>query len=83
MLYYINMGIKGYEKLSLVDYDLKLSATIFFGGCNFRCPFCHNKDLLNDEIKTEIVEEDEVFKYLKKRQHLFNQQFQKEIAEAE
>jgi len=62
------MTISGMQKLTLLDYPGITACLIFTQGCNFRCPFCHNKDLLEDEIKTEIVEEDEVFKYLKKRQ---------------
>ena len=62
------MTISGMQKLTLLDYPGITACLIFTQGCNFRCPFCHNSDLLEDEIKTEIVEEEEVFKYLKKRQ---------------
>ena len=62
------MTISGMQKLTLLDYPGITACLIFTQGCNFRCPFCHNSDLLENEIKTEIVEEDEVFKYLKKRQ---------------
>ena len=61
------MTISGMQKLTLLDYPGITACLIFTQGCNFRCPFCHNSDLLEDEIKTEIVEEDEVFKYLNKR----------------
>ena len=60
------MGIKGYEKLSLVDYDLKLSATIFFGGCNFRCPFCHNSSLVLDPNSVKDIPFCEIIEHLKK-----------------
>ena len=42
------MQIAGLEKMSLVDYDGKVSATVFTAGCNFRCPFCHNSPLVLD-----------------------------------
>ena len=61
------MGVKGFEKLSLVDYDNKLSAVIFFGGCNFRCPFCHNYDLVINPNKEEDIPFDTILSYLKKR----------------
>lgn len=61
------MRIIGFEKLSLVDYDGYASATLFCGGCNFRCPFCHNGELvLHDKLYDEYFEE-EIFKYLRKR----------------
>ena len=66
------MKISGMQKLTLLDYPGKTACLIFTQGCNFRCPFCHNKDLLNEEIKTEVVEEDEVFRYLEKRKGLLD-----------
>jgi pyruvate formate lyase activating enzyme len=38
--------IKGLEKLAPKDFPGHMSATVFLGGCNFRCPFCHNRDLV-------------------------------------
>lgn len=44
------MQVKGFEGLSLIDWDGVPCSVIFLGGCNFRCPFCHNSDLvLNPE----------------------------------
>lgn len=40
------MNICGLQKLALVDYPGKLAATVFTGGCNLRCPFCHNAQLV-------------------------------------
>ncbi len=40
-----NLPIKGIRSLSLVDYPGCLSSVVFFGGCNFKCPFCHNYDI--------------------------------------
>ena len=40
------MRIQGLQKLTLLDYPGKTACTIFLGGCNFRCPFCHNAALV-------------------------------------
>ena len=44
------MQIHGLQKTTLLDYPGKVAATVFFGGCNFRCPFCHNMNLLRVTI---------------------------------
>lgn len=60
------MKIHGIEKVSLVDFKDKVGCTIFLGGCNYRCPFCHNSNLaLNKE--EEVISFDELILYLKKR----------------
>lgn len=61
------MEVYGLEKLSLVDYDGVVAATIFTGGCNFRCPFCHNGSLVTEFNKFSTVDENEIIAYLKKR----------------
>lgn len=61
------MKILGMEKLSLVDFDNHISATVFTGGCNFRCPYCHNAPLVLDPEGQGTIGEDEVFSYLKRR----------------
>ncbi len=43
------MEISGLQKLTLLDYPGRLACTVFFRGCNFRCPFCHNADLVLPE----------------------------------
>ena len=40
------VGIKGLEKFAPKDFPGYISSTVFLGGCNFRCPFCHNSDLV-------------------------------------
>ena len=61
------MQIKGYNKTTLLDYPEHVAATVFVGGCNFRCPFCHNADLvLNPNMQADIGEE-EVLAHLQKR----------------
>jgi len=59
--------IKGLEKSSLIDYSGKVSAVIFLAGCNFRCPFCHNRDLVLNPDGTESIPEEEVLQFLKER----------------
>ena len=43
-------GIKGFREASLLDWDGKVSAVLFVGSCNFRCPFCHNFPLVVGEV---------------------------------
>lgn len=61
------MQLFGMEKLSLVDFDGKIAATIFTGGCNFRCGFCHNSPLVLHVDKLPEYSLKEVFDYLEKR----------------
>lgn len=59
--------IKGIQKISMIDYPDKICSIIFTPGCNFRCPFCYNKDLvLNHEGLPEIPE-DEILEFLNER----------------
>jgi len=59
----------GLQKVTLIDYPGKVSATVFTIGCNFRCPFCHNPELVFPDIggATGSVSEKEFFEFLKKR----------------
>lgn len=61
------MEIYGFQKTTLLDYPEHLAATVFVGGCNFRCPFCHNGQLVLDPASQPVIPEEEVFSYLKKR----------------
>ena len=62
------MLIKGLQKLTLLDYPDRIAATVFVGGCNFRCPFCHNASLvLAERGGTEVIGEEEFFEYLRSR----------------
>ena len=58
------MKICGFQKLTLLDFPGHLAATIFTGGCNFRCPFCHNSELILPE---DFMEEEDILQTLKKR----------------
>lgn len=57
--------IKSIQKTSLIDYPDKISCVIFIGGCNFRCGYCHNPDLINKNLKS--LDEEEVLEFLKKK----------------
>ena len=62
------MNIQGLQKLTLLDYPGKMACTIFTGGCNLRCPFCHNASIvLNPSAEGEFTV-DEITAFLKKRQ---------------
>lgn len=66
------MKFFGMEKLSLVDYDNHTACTVFTGGCNFRCPYCHNGDLVDVVNNAVCVSESEVLEYLTKRKNLID-----------
>jgi len=61
------MKIGGLQKVSLIDYPGKISAVVFTQGCNFRCPYCHNPELVDPKRYQECLPEDEIFSYLEKR----------------
>ena len=58
--------VYGLQKLTLLDYPGKVACTVFTGGCNFRCPFCHNADLVLTADGSRIPTE-ELFAFLAKR----------------
>ena len=62
------MHICGLQKLAMVDFPGKLAATVFTGGCNLRCPFCHNASLVLPEKLGEFMSEEEFFSFLRERQ---------------
>ena len=62
------MLISGLQKLTLLDFPGCVACTVFTGGCNLRCPFCHNASLVLPEKLGEFMDEDEFFAFLKKRQ---------------
>ena len=59
------MKIHGLQKMTLLDYPGKVACTVFLGGCDFRCPFCHNFELACG-IAPPVMEEDELFAFLGK-----------------
>ena len=61
------MKIRGLQKLTLLDFPGKTGCTVFLGGCNFRCPFCQNSELIMPGVDAYELAEDEFFAFLKKR----------------
>jgi len=59
--------IKGLQTLTLLDYPGKVACTVFTGGCNFRCPFCHNGGIVLNPGAEPSIPEEKVFDLLKKR----------------
>lgn len=69
------MLIGGFQKLTLIDYHGKVAATVFTVGCNFRCPFCHNPELIDfpkEALPTYRNNEKAFFKFLAKRKGLLD-----------
>jgi pyruvate formate lyase activating enzyme len=61
------MKIGGLQKISLIDYPGRISAIVFTQGCNFRCPYCHNPELVDPAQYGPILSEEEVISFLEKR----------------
>lgn len=61
------MRIAGLGKTSLVDYPGKIAAVVFSPLCNFDCYYCHNRSLIRDIPDNQVIPEEEVFAYLRKR----------------
>lgn len=59
------MYVSGFQKSSLIDYPEKISAIIFTQGCNFKCPYCHNPELIGTFCSAKNVIE--IFDFLKTR----------------
>ena len=65
------MIINGFQKMTLLDFPGKVACTVFLGGCNFRCPFCHNAGLVLGS-NPESYTEEEILSYLEKRKGLLD-----------
>jgi len=61
------MNIGGLQKFSLLDYPGKLAAIIFTQGCNFRCPYCHNPELVDPQRYSPLLDTEMVLRFLYKR----------------
>ena len=57
--------------MTLLDFPGKIACTVFLGGCNFRCPFCHNSELFMGKPE-KLMENEEFFKFLKSRKGLLD-----------
>lgn len=63
--------ICGLQKMTLLDFPSKIACTVFLGGCNFRCPFCHNSELFMGKPE-KLMEDEDFFKFLKSRKGLLD-----------
>jgi len=60
------MDIQGLQKLTLLDFPGHVACTVFLSGCDFRCPFCHNSELIG--AAPAMMDDKELLSFLKKRQ---------------
>lgn len=65
------MRIHGLQKMTLLDYPGRVACTVFLGGCDMRCPYCHNSELL-DAGAPGVMEEPELLAFLQKRKGLLD-----------
>ena len=65
------MKIHGLQKMTLLDFPGRVACTVFFSGCDMRCPFCHNAELL-DGTAPAVMDEEELLSFLKKRRGLLD-----------
>lgn len=66
------MQILGLARTTLLDYPGRVAASIFLGGCNFRCPYCHNKDIVLKSKSVTPYSTDEIFAFLEKRKQVLS-----------
>lgn len=65
------MKLYGLQKMTLLDFPGRVACTVFLGGCDFRCPFCHNYALATGEAPV-MMEEEDFFAFLQKRRGLLD-----------
>ena len=65
------MKIHGLQKMTLLDFPGKVACTVFLGGCDFRCPFCHNFELVDGTAKP-VMDDEELLSFLSKRKGLLD-----------
>ena len=65
------MNVQGFQKLTLLDYPGRTACTVFTGGCNLRCPFCHNAGLVRTPLASPNATA-EVLTYLSRRQGILD-----------
>lgn len=63
------MKIGGLQKVSLIDYPGKISAIIFTQSCNFRCPYCHNPELVEQKLYQPCLPEKDILEFLTTRRN--------------
>ena len=69
---YSGIKIGGLQKMTMLDYPGKVAATVFTGGCNFKCAYCHNRDLVFVPDNYEFYDPDDVLAYLEKRKGILD-----------
>ena len=65
------MDIQGLQKMTLLDWPGKVACTMFLGGCDLRCPFCHNSELITGPFP-EAIHQEEVLSFLSRRRGLLD-----------
>ena len=65
------MNVYGLQKLTLIDFPEKMACTVFTGGCNLRCPFCHNAPLITPDAEG-IIEHGKIISFLKSRKDILD-----------
>ncbi len=65
------MNIHGFQKMTLLDYPGHVAATVFLGACDYRCPYCHNFELVDGSVPPAITQE-ELFSFLDKRRGILD-----------
>ena len=65
------MKIYGLQKMTLLDFPERVACTVFLNGCDLRCPFCHNFELVNGTAEP-VMDVEELLSFLKKRQGLLD-----------
>lgn len=66
------MKLYGLQKMTLLDFPGHVACTVFTGGCNLRCPFCHNALLVTQLDDSSVIYDDEFFAFLQKRKGLLD-----------
>lgn len=63
------MIIGGIQRFSLIDFPGKMSLIVFTRGCNFRCPYCHNPELVDPNCYVDALKEEQLWEFLQRRLH--------------
>lgn len=66
------MVFRGWHKVSYIEYPDRIATVLFVAGCNFRCPFCYNPELVLESESLPKIDEEEILEYLKRRQGLLD-----------
>lgn len=67
----MGLQIGGFQKVTLLDFPKRVACIIFTIGCNYKCPFCHNSELV-DKTVTDLFSEEEILNYLEKRKGIID-----------